>query len=205
MTRFFQVVDDFYPNPNRIRSTALRLAFTEPQDLVGWRTRAYQPRGIRQLIQKRFRVRISYWEKDRDAIEACNGVFLSALSHGRRAERVGIHSDEPAAWMMILVYLTPNAPRDAGTTFWQHRETGLVWRPTKKDANRLGLPLSELQQLLEADSQRRSRWIEVDRVANFFNRAVMFPSALLHSATRHFGSNCRNGRLYQSFHFPIRS
>ena len=77
--------------------------------------------------------------------------------------------------------------------------------PTKKDADRLSIPLTALKDLLEADGQMRSRWIEVDRVANCFNRAVMFPSALLHSATRHFGSNCQNGRLYQSFHFSIRS
>lgn len=205
MTRFFQVVDDFYSDPDAVRSTALGLAFTEPEDLVGWRTEAYQPRGIRQLIEKKFRVRIKYWEKDRTAIQACNGVFLSAFSHGRRAERVDIHYDEPATWMMFLIYLTPSAPRDAGTSFWQHRETGLVRRPTKNDAARLGLPFIELQQLLETDRRKRSLWIEIDRVANSFNRALLFPSGLLHSATRHFGNSCRNGRLYQSFHFPIRS
>jgi len=204
-TRFFHVVDDFYNDPNSIRSTALRLAFTLPEDLDGWRTEAYQPRGIRQLIEKRFRVRISYWERDTNAIEACNGVFLSAFSGGRRSERVAIHSDEPAGWMMFLIYLTPHAPRGTGTSFWQHRETGLIQRPTRKDAERLSLPLGELTVLLETDRQVRSRWIEIDRVSNRFNRAVMFPSGLLHSATRHFGSNCQNGRLYQSFHFPIQS
>ncbi|MDQ1637243.1 MAG: hypothetical protein QOF62_582 [Pyrinomonadaceae bacterium] len=205
MTPFFQVVDNFYRDPNRIRSVALSLTFAQPEGVLGWRTRAYQPKQVRQLIERRFRVRTSYWERDMDAVEACNGVFLSAFSQGSRAERVGIHSDEPADWMMFLIYLTPNAPRNAGTSFWQHRETALTCRPTKKDAERIGRPLTELRELLEEDGTKRSRWLEIDRVSNRFNRAVMFPSGLLHSATHHFGSNTRNGRLYQSFHFPIKS
>src|SRR5258708_4539159 len=106
--------------------------------------------------------------------------------------------------MMLLVYLTPNAPKDAGTSFWEHRKTGLGNRPTKDDAGRLGIPLKDLKLILENESQIRSRWREIDRVSNFYNRAVMFPSGLFHSASRHFGSNFLNGRLYQSFHFPIR-
>ena len=203
LSRSYHVVDDFYSDPNRIRLAALGLCFTEPDEVTGWRTRPYHPRGIRRLIETKFRVHIDGWENDPTAVELCNGVFLSAFSSGARAEPVGIHFDEPARWMMMVVYLTPNAPKDAGTSFWQHRATGLVCRPTNKDAERLGLSVRDLNALLEKDSQVRKRWIETDRVSNCFNRAVMFPSGLLHSATRHFGNNYRNGRLYQAFHFPI--
>jgi hypothetical protein len=107
--------------------------------------------------------------------------------------------------MMLLIYLTPNAPYDAGTSLWQHRESGLIAMPTKRDADRLGRTVAELKDALLNDSERPKRWIEIDRIGNVFNRAVMFPGALLHSATRHFGSNRFNGRLYQAFHFPTKA
>ena len=174
-------------------------------DLIGWRTRAWQPRGIRSLIESTFRIQIEYWEHDLTAVEACNGVFFSAFSKGRRAEAVGVHYDEPPSWVMLLVYLTPNAPYDAGTSLWQHRETGLIAKPTKRYAEQLGIGIKELEVLLLNDSLKRKCWREIDRVGNVYNRAVMFPGGFFHSATRHFGNNRVNGRLYQSFHFPIRS
>lgn len=203
--RFFHVAENFYPRPERIRRRALEMSYSEPEDFTGWRTRAYQPKDIKKLVEKRFRIGIAYWECDLEAIEACNGVFFSAFARGSRAETVGVHFDEPSNWMMLLVYLTPGAPYDSGTSLWQHRATGLIAEPTKRDAERLGATVGTLKAKLLSDSQKPSRWTEVDRIGNVFNRAVMFPGGLLHSATKHFGSNHYNGRLYQSFHFPIRA
>lgn len=177
----------------------------EPEELVGMRTQAYQPTGIKNLIEATFKIRIKYWEKDLTAIEACNGVFFSSVSRGPNAETVGVHYDDPPNWLMLLIYLTPNAPYDAGTSLWEHRETGLIRKPTKRDAKRLGISVKRLEAMLERDSWKPRRWIEIDRIGNVYNRAVCFPNGFLHSATRHFGSNPQNGRMYQSFHFPIRA
>lgn len=203
MKRFIMVVDDFYPDPVAVRKRALAMTYTEPESVVGWRTKAYQPRGIKELIEKKFNVRIPVWEDDRDRIELCNGVFFTSYAKGDRAERVGIHYDDPLRWVMFLIYLTPNAPYNAGTSLWQHRKTGLVKPPTPRDAERLGVPIPELHDILNRDAKVRSRWIEIDRVGNVFNRAVMFPGGFLHSASRHFGSGLEDGRIYQSFHFPV--
>ncbi|HYY55947.1 MAG TPA: DUF6445 family protein [Pyrinomonadaceae bacterium] len=203
--RFIQVVDDFYPRPDKVRQKALEMSYEEPEDYVGWRTKAYQPAGIKELIERKFRLRIKYWEDDLEAIEACNGVFFSAFSKGTRAETVGIHFDTPASWVMLLIYLTPGAPCEAGTSLWQHRRTGLIARPAKRDAERLGISVEKLHEIIERDGRTRSRWTETDRVGNVYNRAVIFPSGLLHSASGHFGSNRFNGRLYQSFHFSLDS
>jgi hypothetical protein len=203
MKRFMMVVDNFYPDADAIRRKALSMTYREPEDFTGWRTRAYQPRGIKERIEKKFRLRISYWEEDLDAIEACNGVFFSSFSAGTHAERVGIHYDVPVRWVMFLIYLTPGAPYEAGTSIWQHRSTGLITRPTRKDALRLGVSLERLEEILERDTHDRRRWREIDRVGNVYNRAVMFPGGLLHSASRHFGKDLKTGRIYQSFHFPV--
>jgi hypothetical protein len=203
MKRFIQVIDNFYPNPDKVRRKALEMSYTEPEDYVGWRTKAYQPKGIKELIEKSFRLRIRFWEDDLTAIESCNGVFFSAFSKGNHAETVGVHYDTPASWVMLLIYLTPNAPYDTGTSLWAHRKTGLTGMPSKKDVERLGISILELNEIINKDNKKARNWEEIDRVGNVYNRAVIFPSGLLHSATRHFGSNRFNGRLYQSFHFPI--
>jgi hypothetical protein len=203
MKRFLIAVDGFYTDPDGIRSRALAMSYSHPEHVTGWRTRCYQPRGIKERIERMFSVRIPHWEDDLDAIEACNGVFFQSYDRGGHAETVGIHYDEPLRWVMFLVYLTPGAPYDAGTSLWQHRKTGLTAKPTKRDAERLGTTVDELERILERDCRTRSRWIEIDRVGNVFNRAVMFPGGFYHSATRHFGSSLRDGRIYQSFHFPV--
>lgn len=204
MQRFIRVADDFYPNPEAVRRRALSMTYTEPENLVGWRTRGYQPRGIKERIEKRFSVRISYWEEDVEAIEACNGVFFTSYANGDRAETVGIHYDDPLTWVMFLIYLTPNAPYEAGTSLWQHKSTGLTKPPSPGEAKRFGSTVEKLLAMLERDSRIRSRWREIDRVGNVFNRAVMFPGGFYHSASRHFGSGPADGRIYQSFHFPVK-
>lgn len=203
MKRFLQVVDGFYSDPDRIRRRALGMKCSEPDTLVGLRTQAYQPRGIRKLIERTFRLRINYWEDDVTAIEASNGVFFSSLGSGSNAESICVHFDRPPSWISLILYLTPNAPYDAGTSLWQHRETGLIAKPTKTQAAQLGISMKEFDDLMERDGTRRKCWREIDRVGNVYNRAVIFPAGFFHSATRHFGSNRKTGRMYQSFHFPI--
>src|SRR5438270_1871182 len=110
-----QIVDQFYPDPDRIREEALSMEYAEPADLIGWRTNIWQPRGIRSLIERTFRVEIEYWEHGGTAIDSSNGVFFSAFSVGQRAEQVKVHYDEPPDWMSLLVYLSPNAACDTGT------------------------------------------------------------------------------------------
>ena len=204
MKRFLRVVDHFYRDPEAVRERALCASYDEPEHLVGYRSRAYQPRGIKEHIERCFGVRIPKWEDDLDAVETCNGVFFTSYSQGSRAEVPGVHYDEPVTWAMFLIYLTPDAPYDAGTSLWQHRKTGLLARPTERDASRLRTSLDRLETIVHRDRHIHERWIEIDRVGNVFNRAVMFPGGLFHSATRHFGSGFRDGRIYQSFHFPVR-
>jgi hypothetical protein len=204
MKRFIRVSDNFYPDAAAVRRRALSMSYTEPENLVGWRTRAYQPRGIRERIESRFSVTIEAWDDDPDNINLCNGVFFTSYAKGDRGETVGIHYDDPLRWVMFLVYLTPDAPYDAGTSLWQHKQTGLVMPPTPADAKRLGSTVEELLQTLESDARKRNRWVEIDRVGNIFNRAVMFPGGFYHSASRHFGSGLQDGRIYQSFHFPVK-
>lgn len=203
MKRFLMAVDDFYPDPDRVRAKALSLDYEEPETLVGWRTRPFQPRGIRERIEGLLRARINTWPDDPEDIYVSNGSFFFGLSSGARAETPGVHFDTPANYVALVVYLTPGAPPDAGTSLWLHRPTGLTANPTRADVRRLGSTVGELVETIGADSLNRRKWTEVDRIGNVYNRAVFYRSGQLHSATRHFGSDLKNGRVYQTFGFGV--
>lgn len=204
MNKWFRVAEDFYPRPDLIRKEALLREFHQPVAITGWRTKPFFPSGIRRRIEARFGVRIRDWHDDPEDTEFANGVFFSAFSHGERSEHPTVHADEPPDWITLLVYLNPRAPLNAGTSFWRHRETGLTSWPNAADARRLGRPVNRLRDQLERDAGDRRLWTKTDSASNVYNRAVAYPGGMLHSASRHFGSNLENGRLYQLFHFSIR-
>ena len=72
-----------------------------------------------------------------------------------------------------------------------------------QDAKRLNMDIDDLINLLEEDSKKRDKWIEIDRIGNKFNRLVAYPSGAFHSATKHFGSNFNDGRIYQTFRIGV--
>lgn len=203
MKRFLMAVDNFYPNPDKLREMALRLPYTEPENYVGWRTEPFHPQGVKDRIEKFLRLPVLDWPDGLDNLDLGNGVFYIGLSAGKRAETVGVHYDTPTDWVTMIVYLTPGAPLDAGTSLWQHRATGLTAAPTRRDAARLNTPLADLEEMLLRDGQRPAKWREIDRVGNVYNRAAFYYSGMLHSATKHFGSNLQNGRVYQTFRFAV--
>ena len=196
-------VDDFYPDPDRVRAKALSLDYEEPEMFVGWRTKPFHQRGIRERIERVLRARINSWPDDPDGSAIGNGSFFFGLSSGKLAETPGVHFDTPADYVAMLIYMTPDAAPDAGTSLWLHRPTGLAANPTNADARRLGATVDELIDAIEADSKNPRKWTEIDRVGNVYNRAIFYRAGMLHSATRHFGSNLRNGRIYQSFSFGV--
>jgi hypothetical protein len=89
----------------------------------------------------------------------------------------------PRGWSG-LVYLTPDAPPDAGTTIWREKATG-------KCVASKGATFAD----------DGSRFELALRVENRFNRLVLFRENVLHRAERGFGTTNDTGRLTQTFFF----
>ena len=177
------------------------MKFEETGDITGFMTsEVYHPGGVRQRLERVLGVKITRWDEDPNE---GNGIFYQAFSRGSQKETPGVHSDEPYEDITVLIYLTPGLPIDCGTSLWQHRATGLVNAPTQRDARRLKTTLTKLRDRLELDSENRQKWIEIDRAGYRFNRMVAYASGMLHSASRHFGSNLRDGRIYQTFRIGV--
>ena len=201
LRRFLLVRDDFYSDPEDVRRIAQSMKYEETGDITGFMTsEVYHPAGVRQRLERVLGVKITRWDEDPDG---GNGIFYQAFSRGSQKETPGVHSDEPYEDITVLIYLTPGLPIDCGTSLWQHRATGLVNAPTQRDARRLKTTLTKLRDRLEVDSENRQKWIEIDRAGYRFNRMVAYASGMLHSASRHYGSILRDGRIYQTFRIGV--
>jgi hypothetical protein len=199
--RFLLVCDDFYGDPMAVRRIAREALYEEPENSTGYRSAiVHHEIGVRARLSRLLGMRITRW--DRDPAEG-NGLFYQGFASGARREVPGVHADHPHDDVTAVVYLTPGLPVDCGTSLWIHRATGLTDAPSAADARRLGIQLADLRERLERDTCRRERWIEIDRVGYRFNRLVAYPSGMLHSATRHYGSSMARGRLYQTFRVGV--
>lgn len=199
--RFLLVKDNFYDNITKVLHAAKQADFYEPEHCTGFRSRAvYHEKGVRAKLEKILGIKINRWDIDP---QKENGVFYQGFSQGKRKEVPGVHSDWPYNDITVLIYLTPGLPLHCGTSLWKHKRTGLVNPATPQDAKRLNMKFADLVNELETDSTNRSKWEEIDRVGNLFNRMVAYPSGVLHSATNHFGSDMANGRIYQTFRIGV--
>lgn len=199
--RFLIIKDNFYSDPGKVYDAALKATYYEPEHVTGYRsTTVYHEKGIKAKLEKILGIKITRW--DTDPIEE-NGVFYQGLSTGSKKEIPGVHSDEPYNDITAVVYLTPGIPPDCGTSHWMHKQTGLKDPCSPADARRLKMKFSDLQQQLERESKDRSKWVEIDRAGYAYNRMVAYPSGVFHSASKHFGGNLKNGRIYQTFRIGV--
>jgi hypothetical protein len=195
--RFIFVKDDFYDEPRKVFEQARMAEYFEPEGVVGFRSRTiYHEEGIKTKLQNLLGIEITYWGT---LPEHDNGVFYRTHAD----EIPGIHSDQPINDITVLVYLTPALPAGCGTSFWMHKNTGLCDPPTPRDARKLKTGIQALRHTLALDSKKRNRWSEIDRIGYRFNRLVAFPSGVLHSATQHYGSSIKDGRLFQAFRIGV--
>ncbi|MEN9626430.1 MAG: hypothetical protein RL557_758 [archaeon] len=186
------VANNFYSNPLVVREKGLDYFRRGEQDIIPISSRTIHK--LEQLVGTRI-TKIHNSDKNYPN----NGAFF----HQKKSDGfvLKVHHDFGAHQYIALVYLTPDAPADAGTSFWQHKKTSIRTVVTPSDAERLEKNMDELHDMLEQDAPYRHRWKEIDRVGNQFNRIVLFNACYLHSATRVFGKNLETGRLTQYFNF----
>jgi hypothetical protein len=88
--------------------------------------------------------------------------------------------------------MTPNAPLSSGTAFYKFN-----------DGAACELDRNILENSVETDtySQDMTKWQQVDKVGNVFNRLILFNSKRFHMSMDYFGDSKENGRLFQVFFF----
>jgi len=196
------MVDNFYKDPDGIRRLALLQDFVESAKVYKGR------RTVERFL----------WPHLREAFERLLGRPILDWLHQPANGCFQITGfDDPLVWHSDLqsyaaaVYLTPDAPLNAGTSFWRDRLHGLRRPPTHRlDAPRLAGGAERLAVQAgvyrEPNILRPDNWELVDRVGAVYNRLVLWDAKLIHSASSYEGldgSQAGRARLVQLFFFTV--
>jgi GR25 family glycosyltransferase involved in LPS biosynthesis len=181
------IVDNFYENPDEVRKFALEQDYLEGgigRGFIGRRTeQQFLFSGLQERFEEIIGRKITAWQE-----HGMNGRFQISWS----GEPLVYHCDSQK-WGGML-YLTPGAPYQCGTTLYAHKQTrartyhdegwNASWENVPGDCHLDGTPFEP-----------------VDVLGNVYNRLVIFDASAIHSASQYFGTVKENARLWQMFFF----
>ena len=179
------VVDDFYADPDAVRAFALQQSFDQGgigRGYIGNRTHnQFLFPGLKERFEEIMGRKITRWEE-----HGMNGRFQTAIA----GDPLVYHCDDQKYAGML--YLTPNAPWETGTTLWATKKGGArdYYSPTWNEE------FSNKKTYLD-----RTPYTPVDVIGNVYNRLVIFDASSIHSASEYFGHEATNCRLWQMFFF----
>ena len=175
------VVDNFYADPHAVRGYALSQEFFDDPGYIGRRTRTqhFLP-GTKEAFEEILGEKITEWET-----YGMNGRF----QHNWAGEKIVYHCDSQK-WAG-MIYLTPDAPPECGTTMYRHKKTK-VWHNSQEG-------------IMDCFNQKtfldKTPYEPVDVYGNVFNRLVLFEGGHIHAASEYFGSDIDDCRLWHMFFF----
>lgn len=193
------VRDNALSNVDMLRKWALAQPYDVRGNYPGKRTKSFADDSLKAVLETLLGRKIVYWPTEKYNAS----VQLATAGDGMS----WVHRDETDYG--ALLFLTPNAPPHTGTTFYRHKATGLEFSATDADAQRLGDTKENLNRALDQASQHLDAWDETDRIANVYNRLILFNGRRSHAASRYapdqqyFGTGPEDGRLFLLFFFDV--
>lgn len=193
------IVDDFYQNPNEIRSIALSLEYPEPEDGFTYPGKNSKGFHYTQDIHHKFEKLVNRNLNP----SGDNGNFRISLE--KDTHKQDVHVDPAWEWGAVLYLSDPkDCVDEGGTSFWRHNTLHMENCPkTDKEAQFYGYPSYKESwwTTVYGDGQDRSKWTRYMLCPMKYNRMVMFRTHLWHSHNFNFGTTLDNGRLVQLFFF----
>lgn len=188
------VIDNFYENPDKIREYALSLNYQPPENhgAVGYRCESGRKiqEGTKELFEKLLHATIPGGNKKGSWDYSTNGCFQWCNAK----TSIVYHSDEQQ--YAAIVYLTPNAPPNTGTSFFRHKKYKLRNNEVFSKSDWYQSDLNYKEPHLD-----KTQWETVDSIGNVYNRLVIFNAHYIHGVTEYFGEDINNSRLFQLFFF----
>ena len=178
--RFF-VVDNFYSDPNYIRSIALSSEFVPNiRYYKGVRSSSkYVIKNTKESFENILGQKIVKF----DEYDACGRFQICT------PEDPLVYHVDTQRWA-AMVYLSPDAPYDSGTYLLSHKSTKA--RDKFDYDNNI---------IFEGGFYDKTKFDIVDVIGNVYNRLVIFDASCIHAASQYFGSSKTTGRLTHLFFF----
>jgi len=174
------VIDNFLDDPDSIRKYALQCNFD---------------------IRGRFPGVRAKWENSKYSEELdykLNEIIGAPVTHQGSSTEFQICTEyEDDNWIhhdtkMLagVLYLTPNAPLEYGTSLFRHKETGAMSHSDYVEENGL--------------HRKAEQWEETVNVGNVYNRLILYNGFLYHRSNNiGFGNKLENSRLTQVFFMDL--
>lgn len=193
MANSLQIIDNFYDNVDDVRAWALSRDYGIMGNYPGQRTAPDINDGIRDYISSHIEPMHGkiLWPDPHNLESYCGSYQYTTAQ-----DRTWIHADSGTKWAGVL-YLTPDAPLSGGTGLFRHKETGLDTLPRNED----GTINQKLLDYIYQDAQDMTKWEMTDRIANVYNRLVIYRGDYFHASLDYFGKDINSGRLFQTFFF----
>lgn len=174
------IAENFYNNPDETRQFVLSQPFDVVGNYPGVRTKPLINGSIKQAISALVAAAgpVTNWHED------CG--FTGAFQMCTAQDRTWIHADSFNTWAGVC-YMTPNAPVSGGTSLYRHKATG---NREKIDS--------------DYESYDYTKWEEVDRIGNIYNRIILYRGNMFHASVDYFGSTPEDGRMFQTFFFDTK-
>jgi hypothetical protein len=188
------VIDNFYNNAIETRNYILTQEFKVRGNYPGQRTRSFASSYLKDIIQEYilpFGGKITEFPMPDESNKNDNNIYNGAFQFTTSRDRSWIHVDGFNNWAGVL-YMTPDAPISSGTGFYKYRDGTTYETDLKIMGNK---------EEIDSFCQDMTRWDQVDKVGNIFNRLVLFNSKRYHMSLDYFGNSKENGRLFQVFFF----
>jgi hypothetical protein len=186
------VVDNFYKDPDAIREYAMNnLTFSPSGYHKGERSQErFILNGTKERFEQIIGRKVTNWEHP----EYANGRFQFCVD----GDPIVYHVDNQT--FAAVVFLSPNAPLEAGTATYRSKITGAT-RFEEFDTPEFVTTFKGYGD--EISFYDGSSFEVVDRVGNVYNRLVIWDAKTIHAATKYYGSNIQNSRFFQLFFFDV--
>ncbi len=194
------IIDNFYDNPDAIRSFALaqEYKFCHEENNIdyvypGCRTKDLYDldQSLQTMVLKKLISVFHIPEYDRMQWSVSSSFQIVSAQY----EQGVIHTDNNTIFAGVL-YLTPNAPLDSGTSLFRKNATFSEERyQSAVDDNNARFKTGKISM----DTGFHSMFDEVVRVNNVYNTLILFEGDTFHAANRFFGTTPQNSRLAQVF------
>jgi hypothetical protein len=179
------VVENFYEDPDFIRDFALNLEYGLQSSHRGYSANSWTLDGTKERFEEILQTNILDWHDERYR----NGMFQYITGK----DPIVHHVDENN--YAGIIYLTPDAPFESGTSFYESKSERRSWfNHDPKDRQ-------SYENAFNDNFYNRHKFTEIDRIGNVYNRLVLWDSFKIHAATQHFGNDLYDSRLFHIFFF----
>jgi hypothetical protein len=193
------VVDNFYPNPDEVRNIALGMDYVGEQDqrFPGVRTvplHISEPSIFEYSSQKLFSIFHDF------STENVSWNVLSGFQSITEEYNEGyIHHDNEATIIAAVIYLTPNADLESGTSIFTPNKNYDKELYDELNKSKIKYFNGEIDYQTYSVHRNKidSMFDETMRVNNVYNRMVMYEGNMWHKANKFFGNSLESSRLTQ--------